>query len=936
MMSMTPERWHQVKELLHQAQELAAGERSAFLERSCASDHLLRQEVETLLSSSDEARTGFLESCPISVTLNPGTKLGEYEVQRLIGSGGMGEVYRARDLRLRRDVAIKVLPSFLSSDKDRLRRFEQEAQAAAALNHPNILAVFQMGSYQNAPYLVSELLEGDTLRAQIGRGALSPRKAIESGVQIAHGLAAAHEKGIVHRDLKPENLFVTKDGHVKILDFGLAKLTQPMTRSEQTAPTLGDTEPGMVMGTAGYMSPEQVRGQAVDHRTDIFAFGAILYEMLTGKRAFVRTTSADTMSAILNAEPLPISQLTPNVPSSLQRAVHRCLEKSPERRFQSASDLAFALETLSDSALTPLPQIGITRPATPPWRILGVSAAAAALLIAGGMWWLRAMGVPRLEGARQLTDDGEPKLGVGGVPLVTDGLRIYFQEGSALYPKIVQVSVNGGQTSPVPMRFQYADLNDLAPDASALLISPTDDPSKWIQPLPGGEARNLGFGSESARFLPDGRIALSEGSGVYVMNADGSRRKLADAPGQALNPVASPDGKRIRFTVVGDNLHYSIWETNADGTDLHQVPIAGLPETIGEAAGNWTRDGKYFLFQTEHRGRWDLWALPENARFSGHASPLQLTNGPLSYESAVATRDGKQIFAVGSKKRGELVRYDAKSREFVPWLSGISAVESRVSPDGKWIIYVSYPDRTLWRSRSDGSERVQLTFPPLMVFYPEISPDGTKVAFSGITPSSGLGAYVLKMEGGTPEKVVDLGHAPTWSPDGNSLAFGTIVPGRHLFDESHWCEIHVVDLRTKQVSVVPTVEDRFGPWWPRPDKLVAASTLPSNEPYLFDFKTQKWSKIGRGFQVDNWVPSGDGKYLYLLTSGKEGPKVRRIRASDFTVEVVADIGGLRLVSDDTLGQASSGGWIGLAPDASPTLTHDVGSDEIYGLDVKWP
>jgi Tol biopolymer transport system component len=520
---------------------------------------------------------------------------------------------------------------------------------------------------------------------------------------------------------------------------------------------------------------------------------------------------------------------------------------------------------------------------------------------------------------------------------VTDGLRIYFQEGSGLYPKVVQVSVNGGQTSPVPMRFKYADLNDLAPDASALLISPTDDQSKWIQPLPAGEPRSLGFGSDSARFLPDGRIIFAEGPSVYMMNADGSRRKLAEAPGQALNPAASPDGKRIRFTVIGDNLHYSIWEIKADGAGLHRVPMAGLPETIGEAAGNWTQDGKYFLFQTEHRGRWDLWALPENTRFSDHPSPLQLTNGPLSYESPVATRDGKQIFVVGSKKRGELVRYDTKSQQFVPWLSGISAVESRVSPDGKWIIYVSYPDRALWRSRSDGTDRVQLTFPPLMVFYPKISPDGRKVAFSGLTASSGLGVYVLKIEGGTPEKVVDqVGHAPTWSPDGDSLAFGAIVPGRHLFDESHWCEIHLVDLRTKQVSVLPTVEDRFGPWWPRPDKLVAASTLPSNEPYLFDFETQKWSKIGEGFQVDNWAPSADGKYLYLLTSGKEGPKVRRIRSSDFKVEVIADIEGLRLVSDDTLGQASSGGWIGIAADGSPTLTHDVGSDEIYALDVKWP
>src|SRR5262249_41715027 len=236
-----------------------------------------------------------------------------------------------------------------------LRRFEQEAQAAAALSHPNILAVFQMGTYEGAPYLVSELLEGETLRGQINRGPMSARKAIDYGVQIAHGLAAAHEKGIVHRDLKPENLFSTKDGRIKILDFGLAKLKQPEGIRQHSAPTTGGnaTEPSTVMGTAGYMSPEQVRAKDVDHRADVFAFGAILYEMLTGKRAFQKPTSVDTMSAILNEEPPPVSQVAPNVPPALQRTVHRCIEKSPEQRFQSASDLAFALEALSDSAVTP-------------------------------------------------------------------------------------------------------------------------------------------------------------------------------------------------------------------------------------------------------------------------------------------------------------------------------------------------------------------------------------------------------------------------------------------------------------------------------------------------------------------------------------------------------------------------------------------------------
>jgi eukaryotic-like serine/threonine-protein kinase len=247
--------------------------------------------------------------------LAAGSKLDGYEVVGLLGAGGMGEVYRARDSALRREVAIKVLPAFVSRDPDRLRRFEQEAQAAAALNHPNILAVHRFGVFEGAPYLVSELLEGSTLRELLRHGAIPIRKAIDYAVQIAHGLAAAHDKGIVHRDLKPENLFVTKDGRVKILDFGLAKLTQRQPDSDGAAPTLtAGTDPGVVMGTAGYISPEQVRGQPVDHRTDIFAFGAILYEMLAGKRAFHRSTSAETMTAILNDEPPSISQIVQAAP----------------------------------------------------------------------------------------------------------------------------------------------------------------------------------------------------------------------------------------------------------------------------------------------------------------------------------------------------------------------------------------------------------------------------------------------------------------------------------------------------------------------------------------------------------------------------------------------------------------------------------------------
>ena len=282
--------------------------------------------------------------------LKPGARLGPYEIVSALGAGGMGEVYRARDPRLGRDVAIKVLPGLFSADVDRLHRFEQEARAAAALSHPNILAVLDIGTDANAPFIVSELLEGETLRERVNAGPVAVRKAIQYALAIAHGLTAAHEKGILHRDLKPENVFVTGDNRIKILDFGLAKLTQDPSAAGSSIVTAPATQPGVVLGTVGYMAPEQVRGLPVDHRADLFALGAILYELLSGRRAFSRDTAPETMAAILNEDPADLSAAAGAIPPDLVRIVNRCLEKRPSERFQTASDLAFALQGLSDAS----------------------------------------------------------------------------------------------------------------------------------------------------------------------------------------------------------------------------------------------------------------------------------------------------------------------------------------------------------------------------------------------------------------------------------------------------------------------------------------------------------------------------------------------------------------------------------------------------------
>ena len=861
------------------------------------------------------------------MTLAAGTKLDSYEVLGLLGSGGMGEVYRARDPVLKREVAIKVLPSFVSQDPDRLRRFEQEAQAAAALNHPNILAVYQFGVFQGAPYLVSELLEGHTLRHPLQHGPMPVRKTIDYAVQIAHGLAAAHEKGIVHRDLKPENLFVTKDGRVKILDFGLAKLMQRQPDPDGPAPTMTQkTDPGLVMGTAGYMSPEQVRGKSVDHRTDIFAFGAILYEMLTGKRAFQRSTSAETMTAILNDDPPGISQIVQTIPSGLQRVVHRCLEKNPEKRFQSASDLAFALEALSDSGSGPL--VATAHGSRSRWiraAVAGALVAFGALLIAFA-WWRMPPAVPVVESVTQLTDDGQPKFW-----MVSDGLRIYFTEGGLGNSKIAQVSVTGGATAPVETPFANFVVMGVKPDGSELLAGGAITSSygeflPWSIPLPAGEPRRLsGFETTSADIFPDGRIVFAkfnqgtDAKGTdsrtdwFVAEKDGSSpRKLVSLPGETGLVHVAPDGQRILLEEIHNGAR-RLLNVAADGTDPREIRKLS-PD---ECCFNWTPDEKYLVYQSGSAQQSDIWLLPwKTGLFRRPGKPIRLTNGPLPYTYPYPSRDGKQIFVLGTRAHGELIRYDTQSHQFLPFLGGISATDPTFSRDGKWVAYASYPDRTLWRSRSDGSERMQLTYPPIDVRFPSISPDGTKVSFHTDKPE----LFVISMDGGTPQKIIENAWFATWSPDGKYLfSRDTLSP----------FPAQIIDVRTGKKFALPSSEG-VGGFWVTQDTLVAANQKQTNF-QTFNLKTQTWSDLGPEIvgKIGAWMISPDSKYLYFNNQGAD-PKAMRLRIADQQIETITSLKDFH--------RPVNYGWtqVNVAPDGSPIFTRDTGYQEIYALNIKWP
>ncbi|HEY1732315.1 MAG TPA: serine/threonine-protein kinase, partial [Terriglobales bacterium] len=450
------------------------------------------------------------------MALTPGTSLGPYEILSFIGAGGMGEVYRARDSRLGREVALKVLPPFFAADAERLRRFEQEARAVAALSHPNILAVHDIGQYEGAPFLVSELLDGESLRDMLARGPLSHRKAIDYAVQIAQGLAAAHGKDIAHRDLKPDNIFVTRDGRVKILDFGLAKTVQKpaghghdagLATMTAVAP---DTDIGTVMGTAGYMSPEQVRAGAVDCRTDIFSFGAVLHEMLTGQRAFKRDTAADTMAAILNDDPPEAAESGRQIPPALDRIVRHCLEKSPDQRFQSARDLAFDLEAITTLTATGGLSTAKAKERRRWWYVAGMAALMAVAVAAG---WKLASSLRPATGSQfhQLT---YRRGTLGSARFTPDGRNIIYTsawEGSAFELFTVAANAVGGH----PLGIQNARLlavsknGEMAVALASTQIAPFLTPGTLARSsdnssAPKAEIENI----EAADFTPDG-LALA-------------------------------------------------------------------------------------------------------------------------------------------------------------------------------------------------------------------------------------------------------------------------------------------------------------------------------------------------------------------------------------------------------------------------------------------
>jgi Tol biopolymer transport system component len=721
-----------------------------------------------------------------------GDRLGRFEIVGALGAGGMGHVYRARDPQLQREVAIKILRPELSGDPHRVRRFEREACAAGALSHPNIVAVHEVGVHDGASFIVTELLDGETLRQRLRGGALSVDEALDFAVQIASGLAAGHLRGIVHLDIKPDNLFVTTDGRIKILDFGIAKLRDPERSSDATQTiTMTGVQVAPVVGTASYMSPEQARGLRTDHRSDLFSFGAVVYEMLTGCAPFRRHTTADTVSAVLNDEPPAIAAA---IPPSLEQIVRRCLAKDPENRFQSARDLMFDLEALRQRGLA-----GDARQRRPHLTMRTVAVVGAGLVAVAG-----AAAVGYGAGKRAAP------LALHEVHRVTD--FVGMEESPAISPDgrsiAFTASVNGTRQIFVrllaggpPLALTTDDVDHRfprwAPDGNSLLFfapahAGLNEGAIWAIPALGGPSRRIMASISGADVDRNGRLAsfqLGDGAIRLVTAAlDGSdvRVLLPSSPGYHRYPRWSPDGNWIAFE-RGDGLRYEIFVVPAGGGNARQLThdrtiidgIAWLPSSAGVMFGS--SRGSTIPYLPMLR----LWEVGLDAQ-----TPRPLTSGDVSYEQPDVDESGRTS-ATRLTLRSDLWSFPIGGAPAQNTANGrrVSRQTGQVltpsaSPDGREIAFLgdSGGHANLWVMSATGSDLRQITFerdPDVAVGVPVWSPDGRSIAFVSSKGRTGFdfGIWLVNPDGGNMRNIVPVGLGPAWSADGAWLYYADTSAG---------------------------------------------------------------------------------------------------------------------------------------------------------------
>jgi hypothetical protein len=779
--------------------------------------------------------------------LEAGTRIGPYDVVALLGAGGMGEVYRARDTRLGRDVAIKTLHANVSSRPDRLQRFEQEARSTGSLNHPNILAVYDVGDHGGTPYVVSELLEGETLRDRIGGTPLPVRKAIDYAAQVAKGLAAAHDKGIVHRDLKPENIFVTRDGRVKILDFGLAKLLDTGQEAHEESETRDKppTDAGTVLGTAGYMSPEQVRAKPVDHRSDIFSFGAVFYEMLSGQRAFRGNSAVETMNAILKEDPPALSETSRHLPPALERIVAHCLEKNPEERFQSARDIAFDLEQLSGSSTT-TPALAGGRRLPIRWALGAL--AVAALMGASYLAGQRATRQAEVVSFKPITFQNGWAANARFGP---DGKQVYyFATWSGAEPDVYVTQP--GTPESRRLGLPVVGLGGVS-STGELLVGRAGSGALAQVPMGGGAPRDLLEAVSYAEWGPDGKS-------IAVVRPLPAAERLEYPVDKILYegitirfPRVSPGGQLVAFS---DHPFYGDFRGDVAVVDLagkKRVLTAEWADIRGLA---WSADGREVWFTATRSGaECSLWAVD----LEGRVRLLFRAPGSLALHDVGP--DGRALLSVQRRRPLILARApgDAKEKD-LSWLD--YGVATALSADGRTLLFSEQGEAggseySTYVRGMDGSPPVRLGKGSAL----DLSADGKLALVVDMKPP--MQAVVLPTGAGAPRPLprgpLTQIHGASFLPDGTRIVLSANEAGRPA-------RLYLQDLAGGDPRPI-SAEGVTGPWLnlpSTPDGAYVAGVGPGGDVMLFPVAGGDPRPVQGTRLFDNAVAiSEDGRFLYI-------------------------------------------------------------------------